>query len=704
MKKPKLLNPFGLPFPTEVQRLLSNNIKFIPRPHIHKMNPLAGYDRLERSVRTNYLFRKAEEKTGRDTFIPKLHVKSLDWSPPRASLIIEKGLRLGRNTLLQAVRNADPTLWRPNLSISTLRSLGHLMIEHDFIVKASDKNLGLTVLPREWYINEALRQLSDTSTYTELDPANHDAVIPTLMSARYKLVSKVMSSPELFRIIPKSAEKFLLQLSTDDVKLPEFHLLPKLHKKAIAGRPIVPSYAWVTSHVSIFIDTLLQPILQSFPWIIRDSKDLLRKLLELELPDDEVWIVTADIRSMYTNIPSTEGANVVAYLGHTFYETNQAPWDNSVPPVPPTSTPPPYVLRRDEDYLHSEIWRDFCTDHFMEASGESTTTEEDIQPYSYARDGFSDPRVAPPNDDVFSVREFLQESLLFVLNNSFIGFQNRVWHQTSGTAMGTAMAPAYANLFVGAFERELDIPNADNIVFYGRYIDDVIAIIKGPRDNVDKFAQSLNDIHPNLVFDFEISNTGLPFLDAFVSLNPDPSSSGRKKRISTKLYQKPLNTYQYIPWSSFHPVDVKLAFVKGELIRYIRLNSSKEEYLKTMLLFYGRLRARGYPPRWLKKAFSQVQYDDFRAKSLLVSQKKDSDTKVPLFFVTKYNPIWDQVDASVVLNAIVQDWDPATRAEVTHNPKLRIMRSRSRAPNLGDIVNALNKKVLHGPSISPDCR
>ncbi|SGZ31024.1 BQ5605_C047g12288 [Microbotryum silenes-dioicae] len=216
MKKPKLLNPFGLPFPIEVQRLLSNNIKFIPRPHIDKMSPMVEYDRLERSVRTNYLFRKAKEKTGRDTFIPKLHVKSLDWVPPSASPIIEKGLRPGRISLLQAVRKADPTMWRPNLSICSLRSLGHLMIEHDFIVKASGKNLGLTVLPREWYINEALRQLSDTSTYAELDPANHDTVIPTLMSARHKLISKVMSSPELFRIILKSAEKFLLQLNVWD--------------------------------------------------------------------------------------------------------------------------------------------------------------------------------------------------------------------------------------------------------------------------------------------------------------------------------------------------------------------------------------------------------------------------------------------------------------------------------------------------------
>lgn len=693
MRKPKLLNPFELPFPIEIQRLLSFNLKFIVRPKIDVHTPLEEYDRLERSARTNYLFRNKKDKTGHERYIPKFHVKSLDWIPATADPMIERGLLNGRTVLQDALRKVDHSIWRPNFSISSLRALEDLMLQYNFIVKASDKNLGLTILPRDWYIDEALRQLGDKSIYLELESNDPEDIIDDLLNSRRMLISRAMSSDVLFDLIPKKAEKFMLQLDSNSVKLPEFHMLPKLHKKTIAGRPIVPSYAWVTSHVSIFIDTLLQPMLSEFPWIIKDSKDLLRKLLTLKLPEHEqLWIVTADIRSMYTNIPSEEGARVVSYLGQHFY-TNEDPgpvsanFDRNIPDIGDSSQ----ILDTfyDRDYYRSEAYYDFKANEaeryfnrYMDDSS-SCSDEPDRERYE-SQSG---------RKDIYSVREFFEEFLLFVLNNSYIGFQNRIWKQISGTAMGTAMAPAYANLFVGAFERELNIPKADNVVFYGRYIDDVIAIIKGPRSNVDQFAEELNNMHESLVFDIESSSVGLPFLDAFVSLVSDRSSLGQRE-ISTRLYQKPLNSYQYIPWSSFHPVDVKLAFVKGELIRYIRLSSSKDDYIKSMGLFYTRLRARGYPPRWLRVAFSQVQYDTFRARSLRVSLQSTEPTSVPLFFVTKYNPVWDQVDASVVLRSVTQDWDPATRAVVTRNPEGRIMRSRSRARNLGDVLNTLNKKVL----------
>ncbi|SGY55401.1 BQ5605_C006g04016 [Microbotryum silenes-dioicae] len=281
--------------------------------------------------------------------------------------------------------------------------------------------------------------------------------------------------------------------------------------------------------------------------------------------------------------------------------------------------------------------------------------------------------------------DLIYELVSFVLNNSYLGFQGKLFHQVSGTAMGTALAPTYANLFVGALEREARLLETPNLIFYGRYIDDVIAIVKGPRSNVDICISALAQLHPSLVFDAEVSSNGLPFLDAFISKNPDPKNSSRWS-LSTRVYQKDFNSYQYIPWSSEHPESVKSAFVKGELIRYIRLSSSRDEYITQMTRFYLRLRARGYPTRWLRKAFKVVQYSDVCPVALERKQIENMG-ETPLIFHSDYNPVWNQVNAGLILTKTVEDWNPDLRTKLTGTKSRRIINARSRTRNLGEIVS-----------------
>ena len=46
--------------------------------------------------------------------------------------------------------------------------MNDLCHDANIIVKPADKNLGLTLIAREWYIAECERQLKDTSTYTKV--------------------------------------------------------------------------------------------------------------------------------------------------------------------------------------------------------------------------------------------------------------------------------------------------------------------------------------------------------------------------------------------------------------------------------------------------------------------------------------------------------------------------------------------------------
>ena len=73
--------------------------------------------------------------------------------------------------------------------------------------------------------------------------------------------------------------------------------------------------------------------------------------------------------------------------------------------------------------------------------------------------------------------EVLAELIDIVLKNNVFEFNNEYYLQIQGTAMGTKMAPAYANLFMGKLEEELqEIDKSHNILIWKRFIDDIFVI------------------------------------------------------------------------------------------------------------------------------------------------------------------------------------------------------------------------------------
>ena len=63
-----------------------------------------------------------------------------------------------------------------------------------------------------------------------------------------------------------------------------------------------------------------------------------------------------------------------------------------------------------------------------------------------------------------------------VLKNNTFQFNNNWYIQKQGTAMGTKMAPAYANIFMAEIEEEI-LEEFPHIHLWKRFIDDIILII-----------------------------------------------------------------------------------------------------------------------------------------------------------------------------------------------------------------------------------
>ena len=92
---------------------------------------------------------------------------------------------------------------------------------------------------------------------------------------------------------------------------PHFYLKPKVHKEGNAGRPVISSINCHTSKIYKYVDCHLQPIVKEIPSYVQDKTDFLRKINQIDFVPDNSYLVSLDVKPLYTNIPNAEGLKSV---------------------------------------------------------------------------------------------------------------------------------------------------------------------------------------------------------------------------------------------------------------------------------------------------------------------------------------------------------------------------------------------------------
>ena len=203
-------------------------------------------------------------------------------------------------------------------------------------------------------------------------------------------------------------------------------------------------------------------------------------------------------------------------------------------------------------------------------------------------------------------QELIMSLLSFVMSESYLQFNGQVYRQIDGTAMGTAVAPMYANIVVYMLERAvIEEFKQCGLHLYRRFLDDVFAYVDP--SVVDRLQLRLNSLDPKLRFEFVSHPTEAVFLDLCIYKG---ARFTRSCIFDLRVHQKSMNLYLYIPWQSFHTVAAKRAFIQTELMRYIRNSSDRDSYIQLKHTFYTRLRDRGYPHLFLKEIFNGIFYED----------------------------------------------------------------------------------------------
>ena len=477
IKNKGINNLTNITLSTEEKNILALGLSFIPTPKKLSLKNIfqSSLDKYFRNIRLRYYFDKYNKNNNNNnsnyinntiyhackvthSLRNELHLPSTFTINSSENHAIEQYITNTYNSFMD-INNSNK--YKNNISIEKRKALERMKNHPDIIFKPADKNLGITLLPRTWYVNEIQTQLNDTNTYRKksLD-------IFTVMLIKNQIQTIIKNE----KTFSDKERKYILENPNMKTSPCPIYGLPKLHKlknynenhsknnifellSQLSCRPIVSCVFYFTTPLSQWIDGLLQPLVFSLPTILKDSKTFVNNIENIIIDDeykDNCILFTADISSLYTMIPTDD------------------------------------ALKKIETFLRRP-------NSIQSLQNEFSTVNIEI------------------------IISTIIKSLTIVLKNNFIEFNGQTYLQINGTAMGQSCAVVFANIYVYELENELvqKYLNEKMLLYYIRFIDDVFAILFH-NSFTHTFINEVNSLHPCIKFNCITSNNEVEFLDTVI--------------------------------------------------------------------------------------------------------------------------------------------------------------------------------------------
>lgn len=260
--------------------------------------------------------------------------------------------------------------------------------------------------------------------------------------------------------------------------------------------------------------------------------------------------------------------------------------------------------------------------------------------------------------------------LEFICANNYFTYNDQIYQQVDGIAMGSNASVELADLYLTfGFDDIINTGRATGqhsfTVKTWRYIDDVFGMFTGTLDQFHTFTAWCNQLIDNIRLTAVTSTHSVPFLDLTIYI--------ANNTLAVRPFQKPMNTYLYLPHFSCHPPHTFASFVTAELKRFVRNSTTAEDFVAIRTAFRQRLRHRGYDKYWLDKVFAHITHSD-RARLLQPPSPPSTPLRIMPFVLpfSRRSAVTQIARHAQTLNTLV--------------PTTRIVTAWRRPPNIATLL------------------
>jgi hypothetical protein len=288
--------------PSGTRKLLGLGLKFCLEKKKHGQRLQETTTKVTHNVRLCFEIRQninyVTDNSGE--YNPRLYIKS-GFTPTKASDHVELEISnfIGEYTKFFYTR-LNPTR---NLTFYQEYALEELRADPRFRIVPTDKNLGPAILEILKYKQAIIDEHLLSASFKQINKEEANEIINLSRSKAYSLTIEgaKLSAGEF---------GYLERAFKPSWRIAQLYGLPKIHKTTMKFRPIESQTNGPIEFCSLFVDSELQPILESAPGYIIDSAHCQDDLERLDLPPN-ARLFTSNAISMYSNIDLNLGIAVI---------------------------------------------------------------------------------------------------------------------------------------------------------------------------------------------------------------------------------------------------------------------------------------------------------------------------------------------------------------------------------------------------------
>ena len=171
------------------------------------------------------------------------------------------------------------------------------------------------------------------------------------------------------------------------------------------------------------------------------------------------------------------------------------------------------------------------------------------------------------NNDIYDRTRLCSSEILklveICLDATLFSYNRKFFKQIKGTPMGSPVSVVLAEIVMQAIEHSI-IPDINNaILFWYRYVDDIITCIKS--DEIDNVLDKINSTNNDIKFTKECEiNNSINFLDLKITKLNDG-------KLNFSIFRKSTHTDKYLDYKSYHPNQHKHSVIRSLVHRAVTL-------------------------------------------------------------------------------------------------------------------------------------